>query len=232
MNVSKNGIVLVVDDDRMSLETCRLLLEPEGYLVHMVTNSEEAISLGQMVKPDLFLLDILMSEIEGYETCRHLKDSIEIIKETAGSIHDVMATLHPPVLDDYGLKAVLQMALEKFSARTDIRTALIGEDITPQTTSGVGDSCFPIAQEALSNVAKHAAAQRVTLLLEHIEDLIRLTTIDDGVGFDVHSLSADHSSGWDLMNMRDRIQAFDGTLRIVSKPGEGARVIVEVFQSG
>jgi signal transduction histidine kinase len=156
---------------------------------------------------------------------------MRITAETAGSIRDVMAALRPQVLDDYGLKAALKLEAERFSDRTGIVTKVIGKDISPRPSDGLETSLFRIAQEALTNVSKHGVANKVTVHLEQSDALVRLAINDDGVGFDLNKLNSTDQSGWGLMTMRERIQAHDGTLKVVSVPGEGTQIIVEVSLS-
>jgi signal transduction histidine kinase len=157
-----------------------------------------------------------------------LNDAIQITAETAGSIRDVMAALRPQVLDDYGLKAALKLEAERFSDRTGIATKVIGKEISPRPSDGLETSLFRIAQEALTNVSKHGLAKQVTVRLEHNDAMVRLTINDDGVGFDLNKINSTDQSGWGLMTMRERVEAHDGTFKVVSEPGEGTRIIVEV----
>jgi two-component system, sensor histidine kinase and response regulator len=391
MDNSASGSILVVDDDTVSVEMCKHLLETEGYRVNIAANGKIALHQVRETKPDLILLDIIMPEMDGYETCRQLKrnhavkdtpvifmssltepfdkvkafstggvdfiskpieaqellarvqtqitlgqlqhelreinadlerrvdsrnrelsrtnemlmaeieerketekalthsqrllralyiqlgeleeaerqrlarelhdqvgqnltalginlnvilnqlsntsktkvedrlnDSVRILTETAGSIRDVMAALRPQVLDDYGLKAALQLEADRFSERTGISTQVIGKDISPRPLDGLETSLFRIAQEALTNVSKHGVAGQVIVRLEQIDDMVRLTIHDDGIGFDMEKLNNTNGSGWGLMTMRERIQAHDGSLQVASRPGKGTQIIVEV----
>lgn len=157
-----------------------------------------------------------------------LQDANRLTAETAGSIRDIMATLRPQVLDDYGLKAALQMEAERFSARTGIFIVVKGKPASPRPPAEIETAFFRIAQEALTNISKHGEAQRVTIYLEQIDDVIRLDIKDDGTGFDPSNLNASHRTGWGLMAMRERIEAHSGSLHIESAIDEGTLVRVEV----
>ncbi|MFZ1991603.1 MAG: ATP-binding protein, partial [Alphaproteobacteria bacterium] len=113
-----------------------------------------------------------------------IEDSQKLLEETIERIRDVMAELRPPVLDDYGLMATLRWYGERFSKQTNMATIIQGEELTPRLPAPVEIILFRIAQEALTNVAKHAHAKTVTVRLEELEDSVRLTIADDGVGFD------------------------------------------------
>jgi signal transduction histidine kinase len=88
---------------------------------------------------------------------------------------------------------------------------------------------FRIAQEALTNVAKHAQATEVSVTVEVDSGTLRLVVADDGIGFDAaHLAEPNGSRGWGLLTMTERAEAVGGRCRIESDPGQGTRVIVEV----
>ena len=158
-----------------------------------------------------------------------LEDSLRLVVEMAEDIRNVMADLRPPLLDEYGLFAALRWYGEQVSNRTGIVTIVQGEEITPRLPPVVETALFRIAQEALTNVAKHAQAKKVTLTLEAVTGGVRLTITDDGMGFDSTALSqSGEQPGWGLITMRERAEAVGGHLLIESKPGKGTRITVEV----
>jgi signal transduction histidine kinase len=176
-------------------------------------------------------LNVVLSQLSDpsrEKVAARIHDSLRIATETAGSIRDVMAALRPQVLDDYGLRAALQMEAERFAVRTGISTDVVGKEANPRASDGVETALFRIAQEALTNVSKHGKAKRVRVLLEQAKGMMRLTIEDDGVGFDPEKVCPGRHSGWGIMNMRERIQAHEGALHVVSSPGKGTRIVVEV----
>jgi signal transduction histidine kinase len=95
--------------------------------------------------------------------------------------------------------------------------------------SAIGIALYRIVQEALTNIAKHAQAKHVDIIVTNGPGGISLTVVDDGIGFD--SAGMDRlatKTGWGIMSMRERAQAVSGTLTIESAPGKGTRVIVIV----
>jgi signal transduction histidine kinase len=81
------------------------------------------------------------------------------------------------------------------------------------------------AQEALANVAQHAAAARVTLTLSYLDDLVTLDVRDDGAGFDpALSRTTAYDGGYGLTAMRERVQRIAGTLEVESEPGAGTAI--------
>ena len=158
-----------------------------------------------------------------------LDDSLSLVEQTAARIRDVMADLRPPVLDDYGLVAALHWYGEQFAQRIDIAIAVEGEEPVPRLAAHVENALFRIAQEALTNVAKHAQATQVTVRVEVDSGTLRLVVADDGIGFDpVHLAEPDEGRGWGLLTMTERAEAVGGRCRIESDPGQGVQVVVEV----
>jgi two-component system sensor histidine kinase UhpB len=158
-----------------------------------------------------------------------LDDSLSLIEQTTRQIRDVMAELRPPVLDDYGLLAALHWYAEQFAARTGIVVAVEGEDSDDRFDPMVENALFRIAQEALNNVAKHAQASEVTLVLELETHVLRLAVHDDGIGFDpLRSTGRSGDRGWGLFTMTERAEAVGGRCTIESCPGWGTQVTVEV----
>ncbi len=158
-----------------------------------------------------------------------LGDARELVVSAAEEIRDVMATLRPPVLDDYGLAAALHMEAERLARRSGVRITVDGSDPEPRLPSGVETALFRACQEALTNVVKHAHASHVTVTLEPRPELFRLVVSDDGVGFDATTPSPRGATGgWGILGMGERLQAVGGRLTLESAPGRGTRVIMEV----
>jgi signal transduction histidine kinase len=156
-----------------------------------------------------------------------LDDSLSLVEQTTERIRDVMANLRPPVLDDYGLVAALQWYGEQFTRRTGI--AVEGEEPAPRLDAHVENALFRIAQEALTNVAKHAQATRASVTVEANGGTLRLVVADDGTGFDpAHPVEPDGGQGWGLITMAERAEAVNGRCCIESTPGQGTQIAVEV----
>lgn len=84
-------------------------------------------------------------------------------------------------------------------------------------------ACFRIAQEALTNAARHAEAQRIQVQLQTTEAGVELTVRDDGQGFDLQKVSG---AGLGLVGMRERVELLGGRFEIDARPGAGTRVHV------
>lgn len=160
---------------------------------------------------------------------RQLHDASDLVGQAIRQVRTVMAELRPPVLDDYGLLAALRWYGQQFCQRTGVATEVIDCGVTMRCSSAVETALFRIAQEALNNVAKHAAASKVVVSLQCQEERIRMTIADNGRGFAVGRVrQASDEPHWGFLTMQERALAVGGTLHVTSQPGAGATVVVEV----
>jgi len=158
-----------------------------------------------------------------------LDDSLALIEQTVECIRRVMADLRPPVLDNHGVVAALRWYGSQIATRTGIAIIVQGEEPVPRLPSSVETALFRIAQEALTNVVKHAQATQVTITLEVNAATACLVIADNGIGFEItRLLSSDGHRGWGLLSMAERAEGVGGHCRIESNPGQGTRVVVEV----
>ena len=158
---------------------------------------------------------------------RRLEDTIKLVESTIENLRNSMAEFRPPMLDMYGLTSTLYWYAEQFHKRTAISVRVEDRDLRktrmpPEVEIGL----FRIAQEALSNVAKHAKVQMVDVLLSEENGWVSMTVEDKGVGFSLQ----DYDSGkhWGLIIMRERAESLGGRFQIESRPGAGTRVIVSL----
>lgn len=158
-----------------------------------------------------------------------LADSLELLRQVAKHVYDVMGDLRSPVLDDYGLVAALNGYGSQFSTRTGIKVTVRGGEESSRWPPSTESALFRIAQEALTNVARHAQATGATVNIETTRDRLRLVIADDGIGFDLAQVNvAANGQGWGLLSMIERAEAVGGLCRIESFPQRGTQVIVEV----
>jgi two-component system sensor histidine kinase UhpB len=154
---------------------------------------------------------------------------MSLVKQTTATIRGLMADLRPPVLDDYGLGEALRWYAERFGIRTGIAVEVSEGGDERRLPSAVENALFRIAQEALTNVAKHAKTARATIRLDVEAQAVRLQVADEGGGFEPAITGGpDRDRGWGLVAMRERAEAVGGQCRIDSRPGGGTRVLVEV----
>jgi signal transduction histidine kinase len=163
----------------------------------------------------------------------------QYLRETAAQVmkevHDLALELRPSVLDDLGLLAALRHLhkgyQDRFHMPVDLQVLGLGDERLP---SEVETALYRIVQEALTNVAKHAQAETVSVVLEKRDASVRLIIEDDGRGFDVNSVLGSRreykptDGRLGLYGMRERAALLGGTLTIESTPGMGTTIFVDV----
>jgi len=154
-----------------------------------------------------------------------LEDVARMIEGVTRDLRAVIAELRPPTLDHCGLVATLEWMAEQYTKRTDIRLDVQGSPLDPPLPSAVANGLIRIAQEALSNTAKHAGASRVTIAVAEHGTVVSMTVTDDGAGFDPSQLGA-QADRWGLVIMRERAINIGASLSIESNPGTGTCIEV------
>jgi signal transduction histidine kinase len=143
-------------------------------------------------------------------------------------LRGLMATLRPPILDERGLTLALADELDSFERRTGIACTLKSEHDT-RLEPEIETVLYRVVQEALTNVAKHAKARKVSVSLGADDDRVDMQVQDDGVGFDAEQARGMVGSGhFGLAGMRERVELAAGTYHLRSTPGSGTLIHVRV----
>ena len=157
-----------------------------------------------------------------------LNDSMKLVAETISLVRDVMTDLRPAVLDDYGLEAAIESHLSQFIARYDIRARFEKPaQPIPRVAPSIEMTFLRIAQEALMNIARHAHATQVQLSLRQEQEEICMTIQDNGTGIQSWQ-EANRPGSHGLTIMRERAEAFGGSLQVRSVPGQGTTIEVTI----
>jgi signal transduction histidine kinase len=144
-------------------------------------------------------------------------------------VRDVMAELRPPALVDYGLAAALRLLGKQFARRAGLSVHVSAAETFPRLSTAAEMALFRVAQEAMTNIVKHARAGEVRITMEGGEDGLRLAISDDGVGFDPLSPKlGGGTAALGLALMRERARAIGWEFLVESAPGKGAKVVVEL----
>jgi PAS domain S-box-containing protein len=133
--------------------------------------------------------------------------------------------LRPEALESEGLIAALEKQAAALHVRHEIRVNTALCDVEPRMSPETKEALYRIAQEAMQNTVKHAGASNVDLKLEQENGSVALEVSDDGSGFDPSESFPGHLG---LRSMRERATQIGGTLKILSKPGEGTRVLTRI----
>jgi signal transduction histidine kinase len=158
-----------------------------------------------------------------------LVDALETIaRQIDRDVDQLVWQLRPTALDDLGLRAALANYVQDWSRRVDIPAALHTSGLLDERLASEAETTlYRIAQEALTNVAKHSRAKRVDVILERQGDSVLLIVEDDGVGFDP---DADGSAGggFGLLGMQERAALVGATVEIESTAGKGTTVFLRM----
>ena len=155
-----------------------------------------------------------------------LDNCAAILQQAGDHVRSLALELRPAMLETLGLDATLRWLARQQQEGTGIRTEVVGS-----VDEAAGDravACFRVAQEALTNVVKHAQARHAWIEVGEHEGRLELVVGDDGAGFDVASTleQAAARGQLGLLGMRERVQILGGDLRIESQPGRGTHVQV------
>jgi signal transduction histidine kinase len=157
-----------------------------------------------------------------------LLDDARSIAETAlATVRDMSHLLHPALLDDLGLAAAAEWYVAGFSRRHQIRVDLVCTGLVDRLAPEVEVSLYRILQEAMTNVTRHAAATWCRVTLARDGTTARAVIEDNGRGFTPGARS-DGRPGLGLLSIRERAAQLGGRAEIISAPGAGTRIIVEV----
>lgn len=197
-----------------------------------------ARELHDRVGPDLTALSLNLKMLRGEmpadgmrQANARLDDCEAILDQAAQLVRDVLVNLRPPGLDELGLAAALTEHARQVAGRGGFSATVSGAEGMPRLPPATEITLFRIAQEALTNVARHAQATEATLALESGPDAVVLTITDNGRGFDTEAPPKEPRANLGLVNMRERAESIGGRLRVESAPGQGTRVIVEAPRS-
>jgi signal transduction histidine kinase len=151
----------------------------------------------------------------------------ELAAEALEEVRSLSHTMHPRVLDDLGLAAALEWIARQTRDQESFDVEVIAEEGQPSIPAELASVLYRVAQEALRNAARHAAASRVEIVLRREAGRATLLVADDGCGFDVRR-AQERRPGMGLFSMRERVGLVNGTLRVESSPGRGTRVVASV----
>jgi signal transduction histidine kinase len=165
-----------------------------------------------------------LKQLEGAEAPEAVQALRELVVATLQDVRRLAVELRPKVLDDFGLVPALERLTRGFAEHTGIAVDLEASAIAERLPVEVETAIYRIVQEALTNVVKHAHAQRVSVLVTRAGGRIRAVIEDDGSGFD----PTETDGGIGLIGMRERIELLDGSLAVETSATSGTTVAVEV----
>src|SRR5882724_870040 len=171
-------------------------------------------------------LEAIRISIEDHPTGLKVLESVDIVGGLLEQVRNLALDLHPAVLDDFGLPAALRFYARRLAQRGGLDLDLGIVDFAERLPPAIETACFRVAQEALTNVVRHAKARRVLVELRSDGMTAHLLVRDDGIGFDAAAgpvdAPADRHLG--LLSMRERVALAGGDIVVASKAGTGTEI--------
>jgi NarL family two-component system sensor histidine kinase LiaS len=208
---------LARDLNRMA-EQIQTLLASRQALAVVEERNRLARDLHDTVKQHVFANALLVRaarkqlDHDPEATRRRLEEAEQLAEQTQRELNDLIKALRPAALADKGLMGMLRAYAAEWSERTgiviDVRAQ--GERLTPLA---IEEAFYRVAQEALTNVARHSGATHVEMQLTWTDNALEMTTRDDGRGFLMEEAAG---KGLGLVSMRERLEALGGALTISS----------------
>jgi signal transduction histidine kinase len=159
------------------------------------------------------------------ENAHRLHEAKRLTERTLQSVRDLAMVLRPSMLDDLGLSPAINWYAREFSRRSglSLNLSITGEvDTLPDE---VRTCLYRVIQEALTNVARHAQARKVKLMVNRDAKAVTATVEDDGIGFNTARRPI---VGVGILGIRERVQELSGHLDLISSPGAGSRITIQI----
>jgi signal transduction histidine kinase len=179
---------------------------------------------GQALASVLMGLRRIEQETDPDAVSATVADLRETVTAAIRELRALAVELRPKALDDFGLAPALERLTDTYAGRTGIAVDLQLVAVDGRLPGDVETAVYRIVQEGLTNVAKHARARHVSVVVRRAPSSIVLVLEDDGRGFD----PAQGSGGLGLVSMQERAELVSGSFRLETAPGSGTTIAVEV----
>lgn len=168
----------------------------------------------------------------GYNTKdfdRNIAGAQRLVEKSVNIVHRFARELRPAVLDDLGLIPALHSFMKNFTSQTGVRSHLTSFAGVERLATTQRTILFRVAQEALTNVARHAKASRADVSIRKEGGRICLKIQDDGNSFNVErALHTNRCNRLGLLGMRERVEMANGTFEVTSRAGKGTTITAEI----
>ncbi|RJL34243.1 sensor histidine kinase [Bailinhaonella thermotolerans] len=243
-SASRKAMIAKLAEANERLET--LMAENTGLQAQLLTQAREAGVAAERQRMAREIHDTLAQGLTGVVTQlqaavqarhdeagwrRHVDNATALARESLAEARRSVRAVRPEALERARLPEAVAGEARTWSERTGVPVEVVTTGDARPLHPEVEITLLRAAQEALANVAKHAAASRVGLTLSYMEDIVTLDVRDDGVGFDPRETreeAAGVAGGYGLLAMRQRVARLAGRLEVESEPGGGTAVSASV----
>ncbi len=211
-------------EQRLRLLSQRLLQVQEEERHHMARELHDEI--GQTLTAIKINLQALQHNDNPNVFAQKMDKSIGYLDGMLNRVRKLSLDLRPPMLDDLGLVAALRWLMNKEIGEIGLKFNFQANDLEVVLDSQIATGCYRVAQEALTNIIRHAKAKSVYLELYSEAEELHLIVQDDGIGFDVakKTKQAETGKSFGLMGMKERVEMLDGRIEFKSSIDMGTVV--------
>jgi PAS domain S-box-containing protein len=210
--------------DKLQVLSRRLVESQESERRHIARELHDEV--GQTLTVAEMNLQAVMNSPSAARLKEHLNESLQAVGRVLGQVRDLSLSLRPSILDDLGLEPALRWYTRQQAGLAGLQASFEADPLKDRLDPVIETACFRVAQEALTNVARHALARSLAVTLRQDDGRLHLTVCDDGVGFDVgiQRQQAVHGASLGLLSMEERATLVEGSLELKSAPGHGTEV--------
>ena len=241
-NMVAAPLSIALDNTQLNMQLQERNQEIRYLLQRTISSQEEertrvARELHDNVAQTLAGLRIAVNNVEGFvqdlpgsdTIMEYLQELDDSILETIGMTRNLAIDLRPDMLNSMGLESALRWYLQERVERvgTQVHFTVTGFDES-ELEDWVTTTLFRVAQEAFSNVIRHAQAANIFVTLASDDSKVVLTVADDGCGFNISDKTATQVDHIGLTGMEERLTMVGGSFEIISKQGEGTQIHASV----
>ena len=223
-SLAARAAIAVDLSERVSRDSVRRVVEAQE-LERARLARELHDETGQALTSILLGLKPLEQTVDSTEARDALASVRELVISTLQDVRRLAVELRPSALDDFGLVPAVERLTDTFREQSGLRVDLESQLGNERLATDAETTLYRVIQEALTNVIKHADAERVSILLRRKDGAVVAVVEDDGSGFDPGSARQDALG---LAGMRERVSLVGGRLQVESSPGAGTTVVAEV----
>jgi signal transduction histidine kinase len=228
----KNEIAERKRAEEIQLKTQERLQTLSGKLIEAQETERRSLArelhdeIGQALTAVKINLQTIQYSSATAQTASPLQESISIVEVALQQVRSLSLDLRPSLLDDLGLIVALRWYVDRQTQRAGIIGEFIALPLETKLLPNLETTCFRIVQEALTNIVRHAKAQRVTIELWQQETHLHLDIWDDGIGFDVEAAreKATRGGSLGLLGMEERVSLVGGRIEIKSVHQQGTKI--------
>jgi PAS domain S-box-containing protein len=224
---TQSEALLIESTSRLRELSRRLVEEQEQERRHLARELHDEI--GQVLSTIRLNLS---SNLDGSScgTRAQLEESVSIVDKAIQQVHDLSLDLRPSMIDDLGLVATLRWCAERQAERANFKLNFVAESTGERLPADLEIACYRVAQEALTNIVRHARARNVSFEFRQRQNKITIVICDDGLGFDAPAVRQRIARGasFGVRGMQERAELLGGKFVITPALGTGTTIHVQI----